>query len=121
MTHPTPLAVAEAYLTTWNEADEAQRQTAITRSWSPDARYADPMMQGEGHDGIAAMIAGARSQFPGHSFLLRGTPDGHGPWVRFSWNLAPENGEPVAGGTDMVKLDGGGKIASVVGFLDFAP
>lgn len=121
MTQPTPLAVAEAYLAVWNEADDARRQEAITGGWADDARYVDPMMNGDGHGGIGTMIAGARAHFPGHSFALRGTPDGHGPWVRFSWDLAPEGGEPVAGGTDMVKLDGTGRIESVVGFLDFAP
>ncbi len=121
MTHPSPLAIAETYLAAWNEADDTRRKASIAGNWSASARYADPLMSGEGRDGIAAMISGARAQFPGHSFALRGTPDGHGAWVRFSWDLAPENGKAVAGGTDMVRLDGAGRIESVIGFLDFAP
>ncbi len=101
MTHPSPLEIAETYLATWNEADDTSRQAAIARNWSASARYADPIMSGDGRDGIAAMISAARAQFPGHGFALRGAPDGHGSWVRFSWDLAPENGAPVAGGTDI--------------------
>ena len=118
MTNPTPHAVAEAYIDLWNEADDTRRKSSLAKSWAPDARYNDPIMAGEGHDGIAAMIAGARAQFPGHAFALRGTPDGHGSFVRFSWSLAPEGGAPVAGGTDVVTLDAQGRIGTVVGFLD---
>jgi len=118
MTLPTPLAVAQAYLALWNEADDSRRRAALAEGWTPDARYADPIMTGEGRDGIAAMIAGARAQFPGHGFALRGTADGHGPFVRFSWSLAPEGGAPVAGGTDVMTLDADGRIENVVGFLD---
>jgi len=118
MTTSTPLAVAEAYIDLWNEADDDRRRSALAEGWAPDARYADPMMAGQGHDGVAAMIAGARAQFPGHGFSLRGTPDGHGPFVRFSWSLAPQGGAPIAGGTDVVTLDAAGRIDTVVGFLD---
>jgi len=115
MTDPTQ--IASAYMATWNEADEAKRR-ALLDHWAEDARYVDPLMQGEGRDGISAMIAAARSQFPGHGFTLSGTPDGHGGNIRFSWVLSPENGQPVARGTDFVRLDQQGRIAEVVGFLD---
>jgi len=113
-----PNTVARAYLALWNDADDASRAERIARGWREQARYADPMMTGEGHDGIADMITGARSQFPGHVFTLIGTPDGHGRFVRFSWTLAEKSGEPVAGGTDVVRLDQDGRIAEVIGFLE---
>jgi hypothetical protein len=86
--------------------------------WTGDARYVDPLMSGEGREGVAAMIEAARAQFPGHGFALQGAADGHGPFVRFSWTLAPTNGDRIAGGTDVVRLDEAGRIAEVVGFLD---
>ncbi|MEV4935107.1 nuclear transport factor 2 family protein [Sphingobium sp. LMA1-1-1.1] len=113
-----PYAIARAYVALWNDADAASRRERLSQTWSVDARYADPMMQDAGHDGIAAMIGGARAQFPGHSFALAGTPDGHGDFVRFSWTLAPNGGVPVVAGTDVVRLDANGRIAEVIGFLD---
>jgi len=113
--------IADAYIALWNDADADSRRARLSAGWSADARYADPLMRGEGHDGIAAMIAGARAQFPGHGFALAGTPDSHGPFVRFSWTLAPASGAAVAAGTDVVRLDGAGRIAEVIGFLDGAP
>ncbi len=52
-----------------------------------NARYIDPLMQGEGRKGITAMIEAARQKFPGYRFVLTGTPDGHGDFTRFSWRL----------------------------------
>lgn len=113
-----PKTIADRYLAVWNEADDARRVALLAEDWAADARYVDPMMQGEGRNGIAAMIQGARAQFPGHGFTLRGIPDGHGNYVRFSWDLAPEGAPAFARGTDIVRLDGDGRIADVVGFLD---
>ncbi len=64
------------------------------------------------------MMAKACARFTGHSFALASMPDGHGDYVRFSWALAQEGSAPVARGTDVVRLDGVGRIAEVIGFLD---
>jgi len=112
--------LAEAYLAAWNEPDIASRRRLMERHWAEQARYADPMMQAEGRDGIAGMIEAARASFPGHGFSLRGVPDGHGAFLRFGWVLAPEGGAPVARGSDVLRLDEEGRIAEVIGFLDAA-
>jgi hypothetical protein len=114
----TPHAIADRYLATWNEPDAARRQALVAGLWSPQGRYADPMMSGQGHDGIARMIEAARTQFPGLVFTARGEPDGHGAFARFSWSLGPAGGAPVAGGTDVARLDEQGRVVEVIGFLD---
>jgi hypothetical protein len=114
----TPHAIAERYLATWNEPDAARRQALVAGLWSPQGRYADPMMSGQGHAGIARMIEAARAQFPGLVFTPRGAADGHGPFARFSWSLGPAGGAPVAGGTDVARLDDQGQVVEVIGFLD---
>ena len=115
---PTPRAIADRYLATWNEPDAAKRQSLVAVLWNPLGRYADPMMAGQGHAGIAAMIEGARAQFPGLVFTPRGEPDGHGAFARFSWALGPAGGVAVAGGTDVARLDEEGRVVEVIGFLD---
>jgi hypothetical protein len=114
----TALAIADRYLATWNEPDAARRQSLVAALWSPHGRYADPLMSGQGHDGIACMIETARTQFPGLVFTPRGEPDGHGPFARFSWSLGPAGGAAVAGGTDVARLDDAGRVVEVIGFLD---
>jgi hypothetical protein len=111
-----PETTAHAYLASWNAAPEDRIGTL--QAWSMDATYADPLMAGRGRNGIAAMMERATAQFPGHHFELDGPPDGHGPFVRFSWALRPGAGAAVAKGTDVVRLDSEGRIAEVIGFLD---
>jgi hypothetical protein len=116
-----PKAIADSYISVWNESDPALRRQKLAHGWSADANYADPLMAAAGYDDISAMIEGARSQFPGYSFALTGTPDGHGAFVRFSWQAARDGEAPLIEGTDVVMLDGDGRIVEVVGFLDRVP
>ena len=112
------LSIATAYLTLWNEADDVTRTQMLAESWAADARYADPLMQGTGPSEISAMIGAARSHFPGHRFELADTPDGHGPFVRFAWNLVSPDRDTVARGMDVARLDEGGRVREVIGFLE---
>ncbi|MDB5670965.1 MAG: polyketide cyclase [Alphaproteobacteria bacterium] len=109
--------VRDRYLQAWNEPDDNARLALLRQGWTPDASYADPMMSGEGHQGLCDMIGTARISFPGHTFSPRGDVDGYGQTVRFSWNLAA-GAAPVAKGTDVVQLDATGRITQVIGFLD---
>lgn len=111
-------SIADRYLATWNEPDPARRQALVAALWHPQGRYTDPLMSGQGPDGIARMIDAARAQFPGLRFTLRGEPDGHGAFARFSWSLGPDGGAAVAGGTDVARLDADGRVTEVIGFLD---
>ena len=109
------------YIAAWNETDDVRRLELVTRAWAPDATYVDPLMSGEGHRGIDAMIAAAQEQFPGHRFELSFGPDAHNHQVRFAWQLyGPDGGDPVAAGADFAALAGDGRLASVVGFLEQA-
>jgi hypothetical protein len=110
------------YLAIWNEADADQRAAAIRELFTETAPYIDPLAQVAGHDGIAAVIAGARDQFKGLSFELLGTVDAHNNLARFQWGLVTEAGaEPIAIGFDVAVTDEAGKITGVYGFLDKLP
>ncbi|WP_061936019.1 nuclear transport factor 2 family protein [Aureimonas sp. AU22] len=113
----TALDTANDYLAAWNETEPSARRHRLD-AWHPDVRYRDPLMQADGRAALAEMIEGARAQFPGLSFRLQGTADGHGPFVRFSWTLNPDAGPAVAAGTDVVRLDGSGRIVEIIGFMD---
>jgi hypothetical protein len=113
-------SLVDSYIAAWNATDAAERLALVARTWTPDATYVDPMMRGDGHPGIDAMIAGAQGQYPGLSFSRRGALDVHGDNIRFSWDLGPAGAAAVAGGTDFAILEGG-RIKAVTGFLDFAP
>jgi hypothetical protein len=102
----------------WNETDPQRRREIVAEVVSDDANYLDPLMAGDGIDGIDAMIAGAQEQYPGHRFALVAGPDGHHDRVRFSWSLAPDSGEPIAIGVDFATLSEDGRMRSITGFLE---
>ena len=114
-------ALIDRYIACWNEADPARRHALVAATFTGDASYVDPMMQGDGQAAIDAMIAAAQQHFPGHRFSRRGTPDAHHDRLRFAWDLTPEGGAPVAGGTDVAVVAPDGRFATVTGFIDFAP
>lgn len=117
----TPANTASRYIAIWNEGDAGARRQLIAAFFTNDASYCDPMMKGDGHAGIDAMIAAAQSQFAGMRFSLAGTPDGYDDVTRFSWSLAVPGEKPVAHGTDICVSNPSGHVAHVTGFLDTAP
>jgi hypothetical protein len=110
--------IVDRYIAMWNEPDADKRRALVARTVTDDAAYLDPLMAGEGVDGIAAMIGGAQQQFPGHRFALVAGPDAHNDRVRFTWSLAPAGGEPVAIGVDFATVAGDGRLRSITGFLE---
>jgi hypothetical protein len=111
--------VVDGYIASWNETDEARRRELVGAAFADDGRYLDPLMSGEGTDGITAMIGAAQAQFPGHRFELSFGPDAHNDVVRFAWTLRGDTG-PVANGVDFATVDSDGRLRNVTGFLESA-
>jgi hypothetical protein len=107
----------DRYIAAWNETDASRRRDLIARTWAENGSYLDPMLQGEGRDGIDAMIATVQERFPAHRFRRIGDVESHHDRVRFSWEFAPNGGTVVAKGTDfgVVTLN---QLAAVTGFFD---
>ncbi|MFJ1840629.1 nuclear transport factor 2 family protein [Streptomyces sp. NPDC088146] len=112
----------QRYFVAWNAATPEDLEKAVAAAFTETATYTDPVADVRGHDELTATINGAHQQFPGFEFRLTDTPDGHHDIVRFSWELvsATDGSAPVAG-SDVIKLDDDGRIASVSGFLDRVP
>ncbi len=112
--------IAEGYIAAWNESDADRRAALLKAVFAEDVSYRDPIMQGDGHEGIAALIGGVQQQFAGFRFSLKGTPDGYADKIRFSWNLGPEGADSIIEGTDIGVIENG-RLRSVTGFLDKVP
>jgi SnoaL-like domain len=111
--------VVDGYIAMFNETDAARRRALAEEVWTEDATYLDPIMSGEGQDGIDAMVAGAQQQFPGHRFELTLGPDAHHDRVRFAWRMvALDGGAQVAAGVDFGTLGSDGRLRAVTGFLE---
>jgi hypothetical protein len=112
--------IARNYIALWNERAPQRRREMLAAHWTADARYVDPLMSGDGHDGVDALIAGVQQRFPDFRFKLIGEPNGFGDHVRFSWGLGPDGVDSPIKGTDFAVLSGG-RIRSITGFLDQVP
>ena len=112
--------LASRYIDLWNEKAPNRRRELLATNWARDARYVDPLMSGDGHDGIDAMIAGVQQRFPEFRFTLIGEPNGYGDHLRFSWGLGPDGVDSPIKGTDFAVVRDG-RIQSVTGFLDHIP
>jgi SnoaL-like domain len=111
--------VVDGYIAMWNETSPDARRAIIAETWSEDGTYLDPLMSGEGAEGIDAMVAGAQEQFPGHRFELTAGPDHHHDRVRFAWRMVGANGgAAVAHGVDFATLADDGRMRTVTGFLE---
>src|SRR5881396_2412731 len=56
--------IARSYIDLWNERTPSRRREILSQNWTSDARYVDPLMSGDGHDGVDALIAGVQQRFP---------------------------------------------------------
>jgi SnoaL-like domain len=113
-----PAKIAERYIALWNETDAQSRKALLASAWTEDATYVDPMMKGQGHSEIDALIGAVHQRFPGHRFVLKGAPDGHADRLRFTWTLGAPGAAPIAQGTDFGIVADDGRLRSVSGFLD---
>ena len=115
-----PITIARRYIDLWNERTPSRRREILASDWTADARYVDPIMSGDGHDGVDALISGVQARFPDFRFQLIGQPNGFGDHVRFSWGLGPEGVDSPIKGTDFAVVRDG-RIRSITGFLDQVP
>ena len=111
----------QRYIAAWNETEPEARRRAVAALFTQDARYVDPLVDVQGHEGIDAAIAAAQQQFPGWVFRLAGPVDAHHDQVRFTWELGPAGEEPPVLGSDVAVTDGDGRFDRVSGFLDRVP
>ncbi|RYG49252.1 nuclear transport factor 2 family protein [bacterium] len=112
--------LADRYIAAWNETDPDRRRALIAATYTEGATYLDPLMKGEGHEGLHALVGGVQAQFPGYRFSRTGPVDAHGDHLRFGWALGPEGTPTLVKGTDFCRVEEG-RLASVVGFLDQMP
>ena len=114
---PDVNTIARNYIDLWNERAQDRRRAMLAANWTSDASYVDPLMSGDGHDGVDALISCVQQRFPDFRFKLIGEANGFGDHLRFSWGLGPDGADSPIKGTDFAVLRDG-RIRSITGFLD---
>ena len=114
-------ALVERYIDAWNETDASARRALVATVFAPDATYVDPVMRGDGHDAIDALIAGVHERFPGFRFALARAVESQPGYARFAWRLGPPDGPALIEGSDFARFDADGRVSAVWGFIDRVP
>jgi hypothetical protein len=60
-----PKTVAHRYIDLWNERASERRREILSQNWADDAKYVDPLMSGDGREGVDALIAGSAAALSG--------------------------------------------------------
>jgi hypothetical protein len=109
--------VVGAYLTAWNEPDEAARRRLLESSWADDGVYCDPIGKAAGREALGAYIAGFQAARPGDRIDLATAVDSHDGYLRFGWAERGQDGTVVADGMDFGTLADDGRLARIIGFF----
>jgi hypothetical protein len=113
--------IVDAYIAMWNEEDAAARAGLIETAWTADARYLDPLLEADGHDGLSTMVETVHEHYPGHRFARTSAVDLHHDQARFSWELAGPDGSITVAGLDVAELAEDGRLRRITGFFGPLP
>lgn len=109
--------LVDHYIAMWNETDARRRRGLIAEIWADGATYLDPMLSGEGRDGIDAMVSAVHEKYPGHRFKRTSDVNAHHDRVQFAWELGPDGGPGLVKGVDFAVLSAEGRLENVTGFF----
>jgi len=109
-------SLVDRYIAVWNEADANRRQALIMLTFVEHASYLDPMLAGEGHDGINALVEAVHAKYPGYKFSRTSDVNAHHDRAQFDWQLAPGNGPALVKGLDFSIVSDDGRLKAVTGF-----
>ena len=91
-------ALAERYVSVWNEPDAAARRRLIAALWADDGEHFTPSLHVRGHRALEGRVIGAWEKWvrdANHRFRYCGNADGHHGGVRFHWEMIAPSGESV--------------------------
>lgn len=115
----SPAATAGAYVSFWNLSAEEQRTLGATL-FADDVARSTPIGESTGLEALIDFTHQFAEGVGDFTFVARTEPDSHHGHVRVRWDIRKEEGS-FAEGTDVLDLDGSGRIAAITAFIDRAP
>ena len=113
--------LADRYIELWNEHDPERRHELIQHTFAENGAYRDPLLAGDGREGISGMIGEAQTQFGHYRFRRTGPVDAHHDRIRFTWDLSDNGIDVQVAGIDFGVVNEDGLFESITGFFDIFP
>jgi hypothetical protein len=114
------LSAVQRYVAFWNTADHEEQIRLAAQTFTDTVSSHVPVGVMRGSEDLIAFRNRFAEHAPDFSFRPRAEPDAHHTRARLQWELLT-GGTTFATGTDVLELDGAGRITSITGFLDQAP
>ncbi len=109
--------LVDRYCAAWSDPDPARRATLIAGVWSEGATYTDPGVNDLDRDALLAHITRIQHSRPGAVVRRTSAIDAHHGMLRFAFEVRAVDGSILRHGTDVVLLDGSGRLGRVIGFF----
>jgi hypothetical protein len=107
----------DIHIAAYCDPDRPRRAERFASVWAPDGELLDPPLEGRGIEEITDLTDVVLSHYPRHRFERTTAVDEHHGWARYGWSLLDADGTTVLTGTDVVRVDGDGRLVQVVGFF----
>ena len=120
----THTELVESYERIINEADRDEQLAAAHEAVADDVTFVGPLAgEVSGRETLVDTMRTMRERVPAeHIQIQRTTPvDEHNGWLRYGWEFTDADGRVVMRGVDVARLDGDGRLATVVAFVDEGP
>jgi hypothetical protein len=114
-----PATVAR-YFDFWNADADGRRRRLAAALFAPDVDYVAPIGTKHGVDELIELADDFATQLGDVAFVARSKPEVHHDRVRVRWEVLLGD-DSFAEGTDVIVVDGQGRISSVTTSLDRAP
>lgn len=108
--------VVKKYIEIWNIVDGGERRAAIDELFAENIEYADPNVRVEGRAALDGYIAETQRQLAGSVFTLASEVSTHHDLGRFTWQVGPAGGAPLAVGYDFIAVENG-QVRRLYGFF----
>ena len=109
--------IVDLYCAAWDEPDAGRRRALLEQAWADDGVYVDPTAHVSGRDALVEHIGGTYEVFGSFSMRRTSGVDEHHDYVRFTWEMVTDAGDPIADGFDVARLAPDGRVQLVVGFF----
>jgi nuclear transport factor 2 (NTF2) superfamily protein len=115
-------AIADKFVSLWNESDAQRRRIAMADLWAVDAVHRTPSMEACGHDAIEARITTAYEKWVrdlNYRFVMTEQVSAHHDAVRLRWAMRrEEDGATLSVGSDFLLLNDAGQIRFDYQFIE---
>ena len=121
MTTTTDLdRTVETYLAFWNADGDEQRRIAA-EVFAPDVEHRAPIGVTTGVGPLVEFRRQLTAEIGAITVTARRAPDLHNDRARVPWHIVLADGTSFGTGTDVLELDGDGRVRAITTFIDRPP